>query len=640
MGEIIEDQLRNAHEVARAVDSAASALRAVTDCSLRERQRLEAAILLRAWLRKTKAPPEGFGLLRDVIEAFLNLDDLPHVARQLEAALQALAPALSDSEVWQQVVQLLQSSAWAPLRGIGAGHQHLGRASRAATALQRLVCAALAGHQDSDGQDASCFDTLRSVCDTCVPDVLIAVSLACRCSDWQQLLELAATASKLHAKVLVFLLDEDPSFESDNSPPSSFTDERWCELFEGAVAGGFVAPFSSSADEPSAAAAVAAARAEKWALRALCGWADIGSESEGIADDAPAPVTQGVKLFFLSARCARAVATAGLRSPSSVARLQSLRYSRRCLEAGGEVAAAGLGDPERLLAALCRALALSGEEWGDWLEANSDNGAAVVRAAVRREDAMVAALATTSIGAEVDACEDGARLPGSESEPILALAAFIRRWPEVAAAALRALGHVLSADSAKAQAAAAAVAGWTGIEESAWAGSPPPPESERAVLLAARLAWAVPRLGAACPALQLPAISEMALQWAVLEAGRGQASPPVLHTALRLLAGLAEQFLASERLVAAAHSGIGPPPPPVAAGLAALRAAGARLGDASLPVRHAAVGACAAWLHALGRMGALSSDAGRHVSSLETLSVTVLEVALQCGEDLGDDGLV
>ncbi|CAE8646552.1 unnamed protein product, partial [Polarella glacialis] len=58
------------------------------------------------------------------------------------------------------------------------------------------------------------------------------------------------------------------------------------------------------------------------------------------------------------------------------------------------------------------------------------------------------------------------------------------------------------------------------------------------------------------------------------------------------------------------------------------------------PVRHAAVGACAAWLHALGRMGALSSDAGRHVSSLETLSVTVLEVALQCGEDLGDDGLV
>ncbi|CAE8691323.1 unnamed protein product [Polarella glacialis] len=455
-------------QVARAVDSAASALRAVTDCSLREqiaaaeagsghlaaRMAAEDEGLLGVGETSTarnrkhgsdssdgEAPPEGFGLLRDVIEAFLNLDDLsshlatPAVTRSRRSPQSQLArnqPRMEvkldqNGKVWQQVVQLLQSSAWAPLRGIGAGHQHLGRASRAATALQRLVCAALAGHQDSDGQDASCFDTLRSVCDTCVPDVLIAVSLACRCSDWQQLLELAATASKLHAKVLVFLLDEDPSFESDNSPPSSFTDERWCELFEGAVAGGFVAPFSSSADEPSAAAAVAAARAEKWALRALCGWADIGSESEGIADDAPAPVTQGVKLFFLSARCARAVATAGLRSPSSVARLQSLRYSRRCLEAGGEVAAAGLGDPERLLAALCRALALSGEEWGDWLEANSDNGAAVVRAAVRRvglrssqfvsfkppldrlrccpqrlEDAMVAALATTSIGAEVD----------------------------------------------------------------------------------------------------------------------------------------------------------------------------------------------------------------------------------------------
>jgi len=55
------------------------------------------------------------------------------------------------------------------------------------------------------------------------------------------------------------------------------------------------------------------------------------------------------------------------------------------------------------------------------------------------------------------------------------------------------------------------------------------------------------------------------------------------------------------------------------------------INDPAAPVRHAAVGACAAWI---------SSSLGDSASDISELADEALAVALQCGEDLHDDSLV
>eukprot|EP00927_Polykrikos_kofoidii_P022528 TRINITY_DN20998_c0_g1_i1.p1 TRINITY_DN20998_c0_g1~~TRINITY_DN20998_c0_g1_i1.p1 ORF type:complete len:1229 (+),score=221.74 TRINITY_DN20998_c0_g1_i1:155-3841(+) len=650
-----------------------TALLQAVDPLLDERSRLEAAISLRVAVRDgTVAKSVTQVRVADLIDAILSCVGTPSVARQLEALMFIVAPPLlaGRKSVWEACASKLLSvfrSASADIKAFGEspGSPTQETCVLGLRALMKLLSPCLlslrmgsVASEEDDGDADEVLDNLRQICNMFLPPVLDLATKALRHFQGDTAAaDFVGTACKFHARVLYSFYSYDPSFESDNMLPSELVSVHslrgWCELQVSALT------LSAARGKMEASVTLRAVRAAKWAARSLCAWAALQrSAVRGGLDGDARNTLLAASAPFVSAQTAAAIVSYASCSQLSLVRALSLRYLRRCVEVNLPLEICN--DLSSIVMCACPAIAPSPAEWGLWKD---HDATAIVCATTRASAALAAALGDV----DRDDFKEDDGVPLEDEEACRLLVAASRRNPQSLDGLARCCLAVLEGASGEAGAALTSLMHCCGEWRWDSAELPPasPPPETLALHLAMRLAGilAIVSQTAAGSRFRLnsggdsggdsgvrggysmsngngnfvggghgPTETQRILTirnvWmpaqhrAINELGSFNAI--LQHDALRLLARLAPL---TTRVAAVALSSVAVECNSVVTAVAA------RLNELELPTRHAAVGACAAWL----RAAVTTPGVGAQLSGILQAA---LEAALQCGESLADDSFV